>query len=225
MHADKLAAARARRAKGESPTQIATALGVSRASVYRHLAAAEQPPPEGGGDEQAPCSVGGVRDNQPVLNLRNRPSVNSPRKPPASGPTRPRIRGSRRSVLTSSVGWPAAPGTRHHRGPCPGELKPVSSRSMTVCTRHSVARACRYVLARTVLHAKVEVGAQQAEDFHTAGVVPPVGRMACQMIARWWRCRRGGCGIFATMTWIRRLRCGIRAGRARNPLRCSRSRR
>ncbi len=45
MDADKLAAARARRAKGESPTQIATALGVSRASVYRHLAAAEQPHP------------------------------------------------------------------------------------------------------------------------------------------------------------------------------------
>ncbi len=38
MHADKLAAAGARRAKGESPTQIAKALGVSRASVYRHLA-------------------------------------------------------------------------------------------------------------------------------------------------------------------------------------------
>jgi len=33
-----LAAAGARRAKGESPTQIAKALGVSRASVYRHLA-------------------------------------------------------------------------------------------------------------------------------------------------------------------------------------------
>ena len=41
MDADKLAAARARRACGESPTQIAKALGVSRASVYRHLAAAE----------------------------------------------------------------------------------------------------------------------------------------------------------------------------------------
>lgn len=38
MDADKLAAARARRARGESPTQIARALGVSRASVYRHLA-------------------------------------------------------------------------------------------------------------------------------------------------------------------------------------------
>ena len=37
MDADKLAAARARRARGESPAQIAKALGVSRASVYRHL--------------------------------------------------------------------------------------------------------------------------------------------------------------------------------------------
>jgi DNA invertase Pin-like site-specific DNA recombinase len=37
MDPDKLAAARARRAAGESPTQIAKALGVSRASVYRHL--------------------------------------------------------------------------------------------------------------------------------------------------------------------------------------------
>src|SRR5690606_23665486 len=35
--ADKLAAARARRAHGESPTQIARALGVSRATVYRSL--------------------------------------------------------------------------------------------------------------------------------------------------------------------------------------------
>ena len=41
MDADKLAAARARRARGESPTAIAKALGVSRASVYRHLEAAE----------------------------------------------------------------------------------------------------------------------------------------------------------------------------------------
>jgi DNA invertase Pin-like site-specific DNA recombinase len=39
MDADKLAAARARRARGESPAKIAKALGVSRASVYRHLAA------------------------------------------------------------------------------------------------------------------------------------------------------------------------------------------
>jgi DNA invertase Pin-like site-specific DNA recombinase len=37
MDPDKLAAARARRARGESPAQIARALGVSRASVYRHL--------------------------------------------------------------------------------------------------------------------------------------------------------------------------------------------
>ena len=38
MDGDKIAAATARRANGESPTQIAKALGVSRASVYRHLA-------------------------------------------------------------------------------------------------------------------------------------------------------------------------------------------
>ncbi|WP_427134364.1 recombinase family protein [Pseudarthrobacter sp. S9] len=37
MDTDTLAAARARQAKGESPTQIAKALGVSRASIYRHL--------------------------------------------------------------------------------------------------------------------------------------------------------------------------------------------
>jgi AcrR family transcriptional regulator len=37
MDPDRLAAARARHAAGESPTQIAKALGVSRASVYRHL--------------------------------------------------------------------------------------------------------------------------------------------------------------------------------------------
>jgi DNA invertase Pin-like site-specific DNA recombinase len=39
MDPDKLAAARARRANGESPTKIAKALGVSRASIYRHFAA------------------------------------------------------------------------------------------------------------------------------------------------------------------------------------------
>jgi len=42
MDPDKLAAARARRARGESPTQIAKALGVSRASVYRHLGSETQ---------------------------------------------------------------------------------------------------------------------------------------------------------------------------------------
>jgi DNA invertase Pin-like site-specific DNA recombinase len=42
MDPDKLAAARARRARGESPTQIAKALGVSRASVYRHLGSEAQ---------------------------------------------------------------------------------------------------------------------------------------------------------------------------------------
>lgn len=38
MDTEKTAAARARRAAGETPTQIAKALGVSRATVYRHLA-------------------------------------------------------------------------------------------------------------------------------------------------------------------------------------------
>jgi DNA invertase Pin-like site-specific DNA recombinase len=41
MDADRLAAARERRERGESPAHIAKALGVSRASVYRHLAQAE----------------------------------------------------------------------------------------------------------------------------------------------------------------------------------------
>ena len=39
MDADKPAAAGARRACGERPAEIAKAPGVSRASVYRHLAA------------------------------------------------------------------------------------------------------------------------------------------------------------------------------------------
>lgn len=37
MDADKLAAAKARKAKGESATPIAKALGVSRATLYRAL--------------------------------------------------------------------------------------------------------------------------------------------------------------------------------------------
>lgn len=37
MNPDKLAAARARHANGLSPAQIAKALGVSRATIYRHL--------------------------------------------------------------------------------------------------------------------------------------------------------------------------------------------
>ncbi|MCC3767540.1 recombinase family protein [Streptomyces sp. UNOC14_S4] len=41
MDADKLAVARARRAKGESVTAIAKALGVSRTTLYRALADAE----------------------------------------------------------------------------------------------------------------------------------------------------------------------------------------
>ena len=37
MTPDTLAAARARRASGQTPTQIGKALGVSRASIYRHI--------------------------------------------------------------------------------------------------------------------------------------------------------------------------------------------
>ena len=43
MDDDKLAAAKARRAAGQSPTQIAKALGISRATVYRHLGDAGAP--------------------------------------------------------------------------------------------------------------------------------------------------------------------------------------
>ncbi len=56
MDPDKLAAARARRAHGESPTQIATALGISRASVYRHL----------GGDAQEASGRGTIRPDLPA---------------------------------------------------------------------------------------------------------------------------------------------------------------
>jgi len=42
MDADKLAAASARRERGESPAKIARPLGVSRAPAYRHLAAGSQ---------------------------------------------------------------------------------------------------------------------------------------------------------------------------------------
>ena len=42
MDRDKLAAAKARRERGESPTVIANALGVSRASIYRHLSPERQ---------------------------------------------------------------------------------------------------------------------------------------------------------------------------------------
>ncbi|MDX2295743.1 MULTISPECIES: helix-turn-helix domain-containing protein [Streptomyces] len=42
MDADKLAAAKARRAKGERVTAVAKALGVSRATLYRALPGAEQ---------------------------------------------------------------------------------------------------------------------------------------------------------------------------------------
>ena len=45
MDGDKLAAAKARQAAGQSPTQIAEALGISRASVYRHLGSVTQDQP------------------------------------------------------------------------------------------------------------------------------------------------------------------------------------
>lgn len=41
MNPDKLAAAHARRARGESPTQIAEALRISRATYYRHIGASD----------------------------------------------------------------------------------------------------------------------------------------------------------------------------------------
>ena len=37
MDPDTLAAARARHASGQTPSQIAEVLGVSRATIYRHL--------------------------------------------------------------------------------------------------------------------------------------------------------------------------------------------
>lgn len=37
MDGDKLAAATARLARGEGPTQVAKALGISRATLYRHI--------------------------------------------------------------------------------------------------------------------------------------------------------------------------------------------
>jgi DNA invertase Pin-like site-specific DNA recombinase len=37
MDPDRLAAARARHTQGQSPTQVAGALGVSLATIYRHL--------------------------------------------------------------------------------------------------------------------------------------------------------------------------------------------
>jgi len=43
MAPDELAAATARLARGESATQIAKALGVSRATIYRHAAVVTAP--------------------------------------------------------------------------------------------------------------------------------------------------------------------------------------
>jgi len=60
MDADKRAAAHARRTNGESPTSIAKALGVSRASIYRHLA---QPTPY---DELRRCATPPGHTERPV---------------------------------------------------------------------------------------------------------------------------------------------------------------
>ena len=55
MDADKIAAGRARRARGESPTQIAKTLGVSRATYYRHLAPRPDPTHHTTGDPPTPA--------------------------------------------------------------------------------------------------------------------------------------------------------------------------
>ena len=55
MDADKIAAGRARRARGESPTQIAKALGVSRATYYRHLTPRPDPTHHTTGDPPTPA--------------------------------------------------------------------------------------------------------------------------------------------------------------------------
>lgn len=49
MDPDKLAAAHARRTRGETPTQIGEALGISRAAYYRRISPtleADRPPVE-----------------------------------------------------------------------------------------------------------------------------------------------------------------------------------
>ena len=55
MDADKIAAGRARRARGESPTQIAKTLGVSRATYYRHLTPRPDPTHHTTGDPPTPA--------------------------------------------------------------------------------------------------------------------------------------------------------------------------
>ena len=62
MDAGKLAASRARRERGESPARIAKALGVSRASVYRHLAGGASEP--GGVSMAASADPNGQQDGK-----------------------------------------------------------------------------------------------------------------------------------------------------------------
>jgi hypothetical protein len=64
MDPDTLAAAVAHRARGESPTQIAKALGVCRARIHRHLPPTDWPPPAS--PTTSPSTRPGAADNRPV---------------------------------------------------------------------------------------------------------------------------------------------------------------
>ena len=73
MDPDTLAAARARRARGESPAQIARALGISRASVYRQLGSGSQQ------DQASPSEPGSKREPGQIGEVGRLDSDSSPR--------------------------------------------------------------------------------------------------------------------------------------------------